>query len=279
MLTRLEYTVKIATNKFHELQDLGDKIQTNMASMFKQHFKELTPDPEAEDDTDSIHITPYKNLASIGHVKISGRKQNIQWKNATSIINKGDNKDQGQSNNPNTIRNNNGKNKSSSQGTNNKNAYSVLKTSIKGMQTKESRRPSQDETLKVFHPKQAIWNGDRTKLRSYIQQWHTQFKGLSDKKAITSLHKCLPPPYTDFIQDSPTLMDCLQILEKFCVKETSIDSGNVNNPHKRNNRIQRQDPNLTGNQKMKKEHVGKKSSTIQQINQLQWYGQRSTLVN
>ena len=57
MLTRLEYTVKIATNKFHELQDLGDKIQTNMASMFKQHFKELTPDPEAEDDTDSIHIT------------------------------------------------------------------------------------------------------------------------------------------------------------------------------------------------------------------------------
>ena len=74
MLTKLEYTVKIATNKFHELQDLGDKIQTNMASMFKQHFKELTPDPEAEDDTDSIYITPYENLASIGHVKISGKK-------------------------------------------------------------------------------------------------------------------------------------------------------------------------------------------------------------
>ena len=30
---------------------------------------------------------------------------------------------------------------------------------------------------------------------------------------------------------------------------------------------------------MKKEHVGKKSPTIQQINQLQWDGQRSTLVN
>ena len=45
-----------------------------MASMFKQHFKELTPDPEAEDDTDSIHTTPYKNFASIGHVKISERK-------------------------------------------------------------------------------------------------------------------------------------------------------------------------------------------------------------
>ena len=38
MLTRLEYTVKIATNKLNELQDLGDKFQINMASMFKQHF-------------------------------------------------------------------------------------------------------------------------------------------------------------------------------------------------------------------------------------------------
>ena len=62
MLTKLEYTVKIATSEFQELQDLGDKIQTNMASMFKQHFKKLTPDPEAEDDTDSIHIMPYKTL-------------------------------------------------------------------------------------------------------------------------------------------------------------------------------------------------------------------------
>ena len=155
------------------------------------------------------------------------------------------------------------------------------KNKHKGMQTKESRRPSQDKTLKVFHPKQAVWNGERTKLRSYIQQWHTQFKGLWDKKAITILHKCLPPPYRDFIQDSPTLMECLQILEKFCVKETSIDSGNTDNPHKRNSRIQRQekgDPNLPRNQELKKERVGKKSSTKQQTNQLQWDGQRSPLI-
>ena len=77
------------------------------------------------------------------------------------------------------------------------------------MQTKENKRPSQDEASKVVHQKQTIWNGDRTKLQSYIQQWHTQFKGLSDKKAITKLHKCLPPPYTEFILDRPTLMDCL----------------------------------------------------------------------
>ena len=94
MLTRLEYTVKIATNKFHELQDLGDKIQTNMASMFKQHFKELTPDPEAEDDTDSIHTTPYKNFASIGHVRISERKCNIQEKSAASSRNKANSNNQ-----------------------------------------------------------------------------------------------------------------------------------------------------------------------------------------
>ena len=142
----------------------------NMALMFKQLFRELTPDPEPEDKTDSIQTTAYKNFASIGHVKISERKQNIQGRNATSSRNKANSKDQGQINNPSTIRNKNGKNNSNSQGTNNNDAYSVLKTSIKGMQTKESRRPSQDETLKVFHPKQAIWNGDRTKLQSYIQQ-------------------------------------------------------------------------------------------------------------
>ena len=73
-------------------------------------------------------------------------------------------------------------------------------------------------------------------------------------------------------------MEYLQILEKFCVKETSIDSGNTDNPHKRNSRIQIQDPNLTSNQELKKERVGKKSPTTQQINQLQWDGQRSTLI-
>ena len=142
MLTRLEYTVNIATNKFHELQDLGDKIQTNMASMFKQHFKELTTNPEAEDDTDSIHTMPYKNFASIGHVEISERKENIQGKNATSNRNKANSKDQGKINNPSTIRNKNGKNNSNSQGSNNNDACYGLKTRIKGMQTKESKRPS-----------------------------------------------------------------------------------------------------------------------------------------
>ena len=58
---------------------MDDKIQTNMASMFKQHFKELTSDPGAEDDTESNHTTPYKNFASIGHVRISERKHNTEY--------------------------------------------------------------------------------------------------------------------------------------------------------------------------------------------------------
>ena len=74
-------------------------------------------------------------------------------------------------------------------------------------------------------------------------------------------------------------MDCLQFLEKLCVKETGIDSANTNNPHKRNNGTQRQNPSFTDNQKVKKEHVGKKSPTSQQVDHLQWDGQRSTLVN
>ena len=139
-----------------------------MVSMFEQHFKELTPDPGAEDDTESNHTTPYKNFASIGHVRISERKHNIQEKSAASNKTRVNSNNQEKINNhksnPSTIRNKDGKKNTNSKGNNSKNACSVLKTSIKGMQTKESRRPSQDETLKAFHPKQAVWNGERTKL-------------------------------------------------------------------------------------------------------------------
>ena len=64
-------------------------------------------------------------------------------------------------------------------------------------------------------------------------------------------------------------MDCSQFLEKLCVKETGIDSGNTNNPHKRNNGIQRQNPSFTDNQKLEKEKVEKKSPASQQKGHLQ----------
>ena len=53
MLNKLEYTLKIATSKLEELENLDDKIQSNMTCLFKQHLKELTPSPKTVDDTDS----------------------------------------------------------------------------------------------------------------------------------------------------------------------------------------------------------------------------------
>ena len=81
------------------------------------------------------------------------------------------------------------------------------------------------------------------------------------------------------------LMGCLQILKKFCARETlkpetSTDTGNTNNSHKRNSRTQRQGTgnlNLPSNQELKKECDKKKASTTQQTSQLQWDGQRTTL--
>ena len=69
MLNKLEYTLKIATNKLEELENLDDEIQSNL---FKQHFKELTPNPRIVDDTESNHTMPkpkhYKNFPSVGNV-------------------------------------------------------------------------------------------------------------------------------------------------------------------------------------------------------------------
>ena len=81
MLNKLEYTLKIATSKLEELEDLDDKIQSNLTSLFKQHFKELTPNPKIVDDTESDHTMLksklYKNFASVGRVTISERKHTI----------------------------------------------------------------------------------------------------------------------------------------------------------------------------------------------------------
>ena len=88
MLNKLEYTLKIATSKLEELEDLDDKIQSNLTSLFKQHFKELTPNPKIVDDIESDHTMfkskPYKNLASVGRVTVSEGKDTTQEKNAMS---------------------------------------------------------------------------------------------------------------------------------------------------------------------------------------------------
>ena len=81
MLNKLKYTLKIATSKLEELENLDDKIQSNITSRFKQHFQKLTPDPGIGDDTESNQTTPkpklYKNFASVGYIRISESKHNI----------------------------------------------------------------------------------------------------------------------------------------------------------------------------------------------------------
>ena len=53
--------------------------------------------------------------------------------------------------------------------------------------------------------------------------------------------------YIDIIQGSSTLIECLQILERFCAKETlkskvnHTETGNTSNLHKESNRMQRQE--------------------------------------
>ena len=97
-------------------------------------------------------------------------------------------------------------------------------------------------------------------------------------KAIAILQKCLPPPYTDFIQGSSTLMECLQILEKFCARETlkseisPTETGNTNNSHRKNSKKQRQgngNQNLKSDQDSEEECNEQKISATHQLSQFQ----------
>ena len=88
MLNKLEYTLKIATSKLEELEDLDDKIQSNLMSLFKQHFKELTPNPKIVDDIESDHTIfnskSYKYLISVGRVAANEENDTTQERNAMS---------------------------------------------------------------------------------------------------------------------------------------------------------------------------------------------------
>ena len=70
MLKKLEYALKIANRKLEELEDMDDKIQSNLSYLFRQHFQELTPHPETiennEPDHTKLNSEFYKNFVSIG---------------------------------------------------------------------------------------------------------------------------------------------------------------------------------------------------------------------
>ena len=77
MLNRLEYTLKLATSKFEELENVDDNTQSNLTFQFKKHSKELTPNPRGEDAAKLNHtiLNPksHKTLATIGRIKASER--------------------------------------------------------------------------------------------------------------------------------------------------------------------------------------------------------------
>ena len=81
-------------------------------------------------------------------------------------------------------------------------------------------------------------------------------------------------------------MECLQILEKFCARETlkseisHTETGNTNNPHNKSSRMQRQEDNnqnSPSNQDPEEKSDNKKNSTTHQLSQFQWNGERITL--
>ena len=74
--------------------------------------------------------------------------------------------------------------------------------------------------------------------------------------------------------------------KKFCAREalkskiSPTETGNTNNSHRKNSRMQRQEnsnQNLKSDQDSEEEHDEKKISTTHQLSQFQWDGQRATL--
>ena len=61
---------------------MDDKTQSNLTFQFKKHFKEQTPNPRGEDGTKLDHTMlnskSHKNLATIGRVEVSERKDTTQ---------------------------------------------------------------------------------------------------------------------------------------------------------------------------------------------------------
>lgn len=47
--------------------------------------------------------------------------------------------------------------------------------------------------LPPLHPRQCYWNGERTKLRPYIQRWYDHLEGSHNEKALIFLQQCVPP--------------------------------------------------------------------------------------
>ena len=73
--------------------------------------------------------------------------------------------------------------------------------------------------LLTLHPKQLYWDGERARLRIYIQRWYDHLKSFQDYAALMFLQRCVPPNYQDLVLSHLKLVTCLQYLATYCANE------------------------------------------------------------
>ena len=73
--------------------------------------------------------------------------------------------------------------------------------------------------LPTLHPKQFYWDGERARLRLYIQRWYDHLKSFQDYAALMFLQRCVPPNYQDLVLSHQRLVPCLQYLATYCANE------------------------------------------------------------
>ena len=73
--------------------------------------------------------------------------------------------------------------------------------------------------LPTLHPKQFYWDGERARLRLYIQRWYDHLKSFQDYATLMFLQRCVPPNYQDLVLSHQRLVPCLQYLATYCANE------------------------------------------------------------
>ena len=73
--------------------------------------------------------------------------------------------------------------------------------------------------LPSLHPKEFYWNGERPKLRPYIQRWYDHLNEFENYAALMFLQRCVPPNYKNIVLSHQTLVSCLQYLATYCANK------------------------------------------------------------
>ena len=82
---------------------------------------------------------------------------------------------------------------------------------------KNTKKPG--AKLPSLHPRQLYWNGERAKLRPFIQRWYDHLKGFQYYAALMFLQWCVPPAYKNIVLSTSSLVACLQHLAMYCANE------------------------------------------------------------